>query len=110
MKYILLLCLLMTGSHLIINAKQQSKSPLEVYTGKYQMTVNSQTGYIQIAIKNNELTQTALWSGEQNTLKHLSGDNFIMNLKEWSVKFNRDAKGNVISVLVMGHDLWTKVK
>jgi hypothetical protein len=83
---------------------------LEVYTGKYQMTINGQTGYIQIAIKNNELTSTALWSGEQNTLKHLSGDKFIMNLKEWAIQFNRDGKGNVISVLVMGHDLWTKVK
>jgi len=95
----------------LANAKPViTQNPLAVYVGKYQMTIRGQTGYMQIALKNNELIQTALWSGEHNTLKHLSGDNFIMNLKDWSVKFIRDKKGSITAVLVMGHDLWTKVK
>ena len=108
MKYILLLCLLIAGPRVISNANQQQDA-LAVYLGKYQMTVRGQTGYIQISIKDGELLQTALWSGEQHALKHLTGDNFIMQGKDWSVKFIRGKKGNVVSVLVMGTDLWTKV-
>lgn len=110
MKQILFLCMVMVLPYLA-NAKPViTHNPLAIYEGKYQMTIRGKTGYIQIALKNNELIQTALWSGEQNTLKHLSGDNFIMNLKGWSVKFIRDKKGSIIAVLVMGNDLWTKVK
>ena len=110
MRYILFLCLVLALPYQAITKPIQQKIPLAVYEGKYQMTVSGQTGNIQIAIKENELTLTALWTGEQNTLKHLSGDNFIMNLKDWSVRFIRDKKKNIISVLVMGHDLWTKVR
>ena len=110
MKYILLLCMLIVGPRMVDAAGRQQKPDLKEYTGKYGMTVRGQTGYIQITAKNNELTLTALWTGEQNLLKHLSGDNFIMANKEWSVKFIRDKKGSIASVLVMGHDLWTKVK
>ncbi|WP_183578685.1 hypothetical protein HDF18_22515 [Mucilaginibacter sp. X5P1] len=108
MKYILLLCLLIAGPRTITNVNQQQNA-LTIYLGKYQMTVRGQTGYIQISIKDGELLQTALWSGEQHALKHLTGDNFIMQGKDWSVKFMRDKKGTVVSVLVMGSDLWTKV-
>jgi hypothetical protein len=107
MKYILLLCLLITGPG-VINTKAQQNA-LSAYTGKYQMTVRGQTGYIQITVKDGDLLLNALWNGEKNVLKHLSGDNFIMQRKDWSVKFIRGKKGDVVSVLVMGTDLWTKV-
>lgn len=110
MRYFLFLCLVIAMPYKVSTRPTPQQNALAVYKGKYQMTINGKTGYIQIAAKNNELTLTALWTGEQNTLKHLSGDNFIMNLKDWSVKFMRDKKGNVTAVLVMGHDLWTKVK
>ncbi len=109
MKYILLLCLLIAGPRAIRNTQDQQQNTLAQYAGKYQMTIKGQTGYIQIAIKDGELLQTALWSGEQHMLKHLSGDNFIMQGKDWSVKFIRNKKGIIVSVLVMGTDLWTKV-
>ncbi len=110
MKIILLLWLLTTAPG-ISNAKTSPlPNALTVYEGRYQMTINGKTGYIQIDDKNNQLILTAMWTGDKNTLKYLSGDNFIMTLKGWAVKFNRDKKGKVISVLVMGHDLWTKVE
>lgn len=109
MKQLLLLCLIMMSPY-TYGGKLKQQYPFAVYEGKYQMTINGKTGYLQIALKNKELTLTELWTGEQNLLKHLLGDNFIIELKGWAVKFNRDEKGNVVSVLIMGHDLWTKVK
>jgi len=110
MRHILFLCMVIALPYVANTKPIMQQNALAVYEGKYQMTVRGQTGYIQLATKNNELTLTALWTGEQNTLKHLSGDNFIMNLKDWSVRFIRDKKGSITAVLVMGHDLWTKVK
>src|ERR1700744_5273140 len=102
MKQILLvLCLVMATAPRTFSNKVKQPNPLAVYEGKYQMTVKGQTGTIQIGIKNNELTLTELWTGRQNTLKHLSGDDFIMNQKDWSVRFIRDKKGEITSVLVM---------
>lgn len=100
----------MAASILVKAQSTRKTDTLKVYEGRYQMTINGKTGYIQIDDKDSQLTLTATWTGEKNALKHLTGDNFIMILKGWAVKFNRDKKGAVISVLVMGHDLWTKIK
>lgn len=110
MRCILFLCLVMATVYGAKARNLNKPDSLAIYNGRYQMTINGKTGYIQIDDKNDQLTLTAIWTGEKNTLKHLNGDNFIMLLKGWAVKFNRDKKGNVVSVLVMGHDLWTKVK
>jgi hypothetical protein len=106
MKYILFLCLLIARQHTISYGQQNS---LAAYTGKYQMTVNGSPVYIMVSEENGDLKLTSLWDDKHNVLKHLSSDNFIMQVKDWSVKFTRDKKGNVIQVLVMGTDLWTKV-
>lgn len=110
MKYLLLLCLLIVGPRTISNAQNQQQKTLTEYAGKYQMALHGETFYLQISANNDGLISKALWTGEQNLLKHLSGDNFIMQGKDWSVKFIRDKKGDVNSVLVRGTDLWTKVK
>ena len=107
MKQILLLCLLITVASCGPTYKP-SAATLATYEGKYQMTIRGKTGAIQVSLKDSTLYTTALWSGEINQLKPVSPDNFIMQDKGWSVKFNRNKDGKVIQVLVMGTDLWTK--
>jgi hypothetical protein len=51
------------------------------------MAFHGEIFYLQISVNNGDLTSKALWTGEQNLLKHLSGDSFIMQGKDWSVKF-----------------------
>jgi hypothetical protein len=109
MKQLLLLCLIMASANFHGNAPMP-QNPFAIYEGKYQMSGHDKNVYINIATKNKQLLLTESWSGVANKLKHLSGDNFIVELRGWAAKFNRDKKGKVISVLVMGHDLWTKVK
>jgi len=110
MKQLLLLLCLFVAATPGFSRKTQSPDPLAAYEGKYQMSVKGKPVFIQIAVKDKELTLTSLWDGQQNKLKHVSGDDFIISLKDWSVRFIRDKKGEITSVLVMGHDLWMKVK
>jgi hypothetical protein len=105
-----LLCLLIAGPRAISNAQNQQQNALTEYAGKYQMAFHGEIFYLQISVNNGDLTSKALWTGEQNLLKHLSGDSFIMQGKDWSVKFIRDKKGIATSVLIRGTDLWTKVE
>ncbi|MGY3214247.1 DUF3471 domain-containing protein [Mucilaginibacter sp. HD30] len=85
------------------------QSALATYEGKYQMMVKGQAAYIEIKLTGDQLTLTSLWDKQTNKIKHLSGDNFIMEGHDWSVKFTRDAKGKVTEVIVMGTDRWKKV-
>ena len=85
------------------------QSALAIYEGKYQMAVKGQTVYIEIKLTGDQLTLTSLWDKRANKIKHLSGDNFIMEGHDWSVKFIRDSKGKVSEVVVMGSDHWKKV-
>ena len=85
------------------------QSPLAIYEGKYQMAVKGQTVSIEIKLTGDQLTLTSLWDKQTNKIKHLSGDNFMMQGNDWSVKFIRDAKGKITEVVVMGNDHWKKV-
>ena len=82
---------------------------LATYEGKYQMAVKGQPAYIEIKLTGDQLTLTSLWDKRANKIKQLSGDNFIMQGHDWSVKFIRDSKGKVSEVVVMGTDHWKKV-
>jgi len=86
-----------------------SHQALKSYTGKYQMLVKGKAVFIEIKEKGDQLTLTSLWDNQSNKIKQLSGDNFIMEGHDWSVKFLRDAKGTVNEVVVMGTDHWKKV-
>lgn len=83
---------------------------LAAYTGKFQKDFNGTLFYLSLSVENGELVGTQLWDKQKMALKHLSGDNFIVSGLDWSVKFIRDKEGKVTQVLVMGKDLWTKVK
>ena len=86
------------------------QSALAIYEGKYQMVVKGQPAYIEIKLTGDQLTLTSLWDKRANGLKRLSGDNFIMQGHDWSVKFIRDSKGKITEVVVMGTDHWKKIK
>jgi hypothetical protein len=83
---------------------------LTIYTGKYQKDFNGTLFYLSIAVENGELVGTQLWDNQKLSIKHLSGDNFIVSGLDWSVKFIRDKQGKVTQVVVMGKDAWTKIK
>ena len=86
-----------------------TQQALKSYTGKYQMLVKGKEVFIQIKANGDQLTLTSLWDNQSNKIKQLSGDNFIMEGHDWSVKFIRDAKGAVSEVVVMGTDHWKKL-
>jgi hypothetical protein len=90
--------------------KINQSNPMAVYSGKYGMTVNGKTGYIQISPKDDHLVLHETWSGNNFDLKHLSADNFVMDVTGWAIHFNRDKAKAVVSVEVKRTDLWTKVK
>jgi len=109
MKHLLLLCLIVAGP-LMKGNKINQQNPLEAYAGKYSMTVNGKTGQIEISAKGDHLVLHETWTGDDFNLKHLSGDNFMMEKREWPITFNRDNTKKIVSVLVtrVGKDLWTK--
>ena len=93
-----------------INFCERKADSLAAYTGKYQKDFNGTLFYLNFSVENGELVGTQLWDNQKLAVKHLSGDNFIVSGLDWSVKFIRDKEGKVTQVMVMGKDLWTKVK
>ncbi len=83
---------------------------LTAFTGKFQKDFNGMVFYLNFSLMDGELIGTQLWDNQKMSIKHLSGDNFIVSGLDWSVKFIRDKVGKVTQVQVMGKDLWTKVK
>jgi len=94
-----------TEAQAIIN--QQTDS-LSAYTGKFKMTRQNQSIFLQLDIVNNELVATQVWDGEKLLVKHLSGDKFMVAGFDWPVKFIRDTNGKVIKIIVSGTGLWIK--
>jgi hypothetical protein len=80
------------------------------YLGKYQITANGQTLYIEISLKNAQLQATQLWDSANSGLDYISGDDFIVNALNIPMKFIRDNNKIVIQLLLNGTDLFTKVK
>ncbi|WP_295798848.1 hypothetical protein [Mucilaginibacter sp.] len=94
-----------TEAKTIIN--QQTDS-LSAYTGKFKMTRQNQSIFLQLDIVNNELVATQVWDGEKLLVKHISGDKFMVAGFDWPVKFIRGADGDVIKIIVSGTGLWVK--
>ena len=104
------ICTATFSANFIKDASSSIQQPaLATYQGKYQMAVKGQTVYIEIKLNGDQLTLTSLWDKQANKIKRLSGDNFIMEGHDWSIKFIRDSKGNVSEVVVMGTDHWKKI-
>jgi hypothetical protein len=83
---------------------------LKDYVGKYQITRNGQTLYLQITYKNGQLLAIQLWDGANSSLDFLSDDNFMVNALSVPMKFIRDNNKIVIQLLLNGADLFIKVK
>ncbi len=89
----------------------QQRQSLSEYAGKYQL--NKQGGpapFLGVSVVDSALVFTQLWDGKKMPVKHLSGDNFIVEGLDWSVQFVRDSNKNITEVVVMGTDHWVKVK
>jgi hypothetical protein len=95
------------GSNFIY-IQQQS---LAEFAGKYQLNrPGGPAPFLSISVVDSALVFTQLWDGKKMPVKHLSGDNFIVEGLDWSVQFMRDSNKNITEVVVMGSDHWVKVK
>lgn len=80
------------------------------YVGRYAITMNGQTLYLEVSLKNGQLWATQLWDGGSSALDYVSGDDFIVNALSIPIKFIRDQDKKVIQLLLNGADRFTKVK
>lgn len=89
---------------------EQQRSLAE-YAGKYRLNKpGGPAPILGVSVVDSALVFTQLWDGKKMPVKHLSGDNFIVEGLDWSVQFIRGADKNITEVLVMGSDHWVKVK
>ena len=92
-----------------INGALAPADTLEQYAGRYKLTQGANAVYLNIYVENGKLTSKQVWDGQIKPLDHLNGDNFIVSIVGWSVKFIRDKNRKVVQMQVRGHDMWTKV-
>ncbi len=80
------------------------------YLGKYQITLNSQTLYLEVSLKDGQLWCTQLWDGANSALDYISGDDFIIRALSIHMQFKRDQNKSITQLLLNGTDLFKKVK
>jgi hypothetical protein len=88
------------------------KQSLAEYAGKYQLNQpGGPAPLLAVSVADSSLVFTETWDhNKKMTVKHLSGDKFIVEGLDWSVQFIRDKNKNITEVVVMGKDHWVKVK
>jgi hypothetical protein len=88
------------------------QSPMAEYAGKYQLNKpGGPAPLLLVTVNYSSLVFTETWDHNKTMpVKHLSGDNFIVEGLDWSVQFVRDKNKNITEVVVMGKDHWVKVK
>ena len=79
------------------------------YLGRYQITINKQTLYLEVSLKEGQLWCTQLWDGAASALDYISGDDFMIRALSIQMKFKRDPNKKIIQMQLNGTDLFTKV-
>ena len=80
---------------------------LTAYTGRYESTQGGRTVQIDIELQNGELIGTSLRDGQQLHLDRSSG-NYTIKESGLPIKFIKNKKNIVTSILVAGTDVWKK--
>ncbi|WP_214071933.1 DUF3471 domain-containing protein [Mucilaginibacter sp. dw_454] len=87
------------------------KDSLKAYAGRYQSIQKAGTFLVEILLtEDNRLIAHSLWDGNKYPLKHLNGDNFIMQGFDWALKFERDKNGKIVRLVLKGTEVWDKIK
>jgi len=79
------------------------------YLGRYQITINKQTLYLEVSLKDGQLWCTQLWDGAASAIDYISGDDFMIRALSMQMKFKRDPNKKIIQLQLNGTDLFTKV-
>ena len=88
-----------------------SAEKLKRFEGKYTFQFESGTdSYIEITAMPDHLVLTEQWSGDKVKFLPLSELEFYSQERAFPLKFAKDTKGVVTTVLAFDRDLWTKVK
>ena len=86
---------------------QNQQDTLTAYAGRYQSTQGGQIIQVDVEVQNGELVGTSLRDGQQLHIEHSSG-NYIIKESGLPIKFIKDKKNVVTSILVSGTDVWKK--
>lgn len=98
-------------NHTPISINKVDKDSLKVYTGRFQSIQKAGTFLVEVLqTEDGHILAHSLWDGNKYPLNHLTGDNFIMQGFDWSVKFLKDKDGKVNRMLVKGTEYWDRVK
>lgn len=94
-----------------ITINKLADDSLKVYTGRYQSIQKAGTFLVEVLLTvDNRLIAHSLWDGNKYPLKHLNGDNFIMQGFDWSIKFERDKNNKIIRLVLKGTEVWDRIK
>jgi hypothetical protein len=84
-------------------------SELKIYEGKYQFK-DDPDNYIRVLAKDNRLTIKQLWDSKEIIVEPLAENYFYNSEQSYPFQVIRDKDGTVKQVLVLGLDLFNKVK
>lgn len=79
------------------------------YLGRYQITINKQTLYLEVSLKDGQLWCTQLWDGAASAIDYISGDDFMIRALSLQMKFKRDQNKKITQLQLNGTDMFTKV-
>ena len=82
---------------------------LKSVEGKYQFK-DDPDNYIQLTARNNKLVVKQLWDNKEIILDPQTETYFYNNEQSYPLQVMKDKDGNVVQVLVLGLDLFDKVK
>jgi len=82
---------------------------LKIVEGKYQFK-DDPDNYIQLTVRNNKLVVKQLWDKKEIILDPQTETYFYNNEQSYPLQVMKDPQGNVIQVLILGIDLFNKVK
>lgn len=111
-KYLFLLLIVSVqtmGASLKINNTQGLADDLEQFTGTYKRMQGTTVLMLNIYMENGKLMSKQLWDNAVKPVERVTGDEFIVPVVKWPVKFIRDNNKKVAQMLVAGHDLWTRI-
>jgi hypothetical protein len=82
--------------------------PLKQFEGKYQLK-DDRDDLIQIIARDGRLVIKQVWDGKETVVEHVA-ENFFVAGGSYTVNFDKDKDGNIGQVVILGTDVFEKVK
>jgi hypothetical protein len=81
---------------------------LKPFVGKYQFTDNKNV-FLQILLEDDHLVLKQLWDNQEFPFKQTSALEFYNEDHDFPLKFSKNDKGEITSVLAFNRDVWNRV-